>query len=123
MKKPPDVLFYIHMEKGPGLLDLIKALLGARQYRIGLHAVRHMIEEGFDEENLVEALGGESRILEDYPHELRCLILGYFRVSEKVSQPLHVVCDYSDSNVLDIITAYIPQKPWWTTPSRRGRLI
>ena len=82
-----------------------------------------MIEEGFDEENLVEALGGESRVLEEYPHELRCLILGYFRVSEKVSQPLHVVCDYSDSKVLDIITAYIPQKPWWTSPSRRGRLI
>ncbi|HTS70069.1 MAG TPA: hypothetical protein VMO17_13895 [Terriglobia bacterium] len=39
---------------------------------------------------------------------------------EKVSQPLHVVCDYSDSNVLDIVTAYIPQKPWWTTPSKRG---
>jgi len=39
----------MHMEKGPGLLGLIKALLGARQYRIRLHAVGHMIEEGFDE--------------------------------------------------------------------------
>jgi hypothetical protein len=34
---------------------------------------------------------------------------------------LHVVCDLSDEEVLDIVTAYIPQPPWWVTPSRRGQ--
>ncbi|MBI3752554.1 MAG: hypothetical protein HY266_00705 [Deltaproteobacteria bacterium] len=31
-----------------------------------------MIEEGFDEDNLIEAIG-DGEILEDYPNEKRCL--------------------------------------------------
>ena len=82
-----------------------------------------MIEEGFDEENLIEALEGHSRILETYPSETRCLVLGYFVMSDKVRQPIHVVCDYSSPKLVDIVTAYLPQKPWWITPTKRGRLI
>jgi hypothetical protein len=52
-----------------------------------------MVEEGFSEENLVDAVAGKSRIIEDYPNELRCLILGRFLVSEKEPVPLHIVCD------------------------------
>jgi hypothetical protein len=110
------------MEAEQGVLEKIKALVGAGRYRIRLHAVRHMIEDGFDEENMVEAIGGESRVLEVYSHEMRCLLLGYFTVSEKIRQPLHVVCDYSNPRVVDIVTS-LPQKPWWVIPSKRGRLI
>jgi hypothetical protein len=81
-----------------------------------------MIEEGFDEDNLLEALAGRSRILEDYPNEGRCLILGYFAVGEESRAPLHVVCDYSSRRLVDIATAYLPQRPWWITPRKRGRL-
>jgi hypothetical protein len=35
-----------------------------------------MIEEGFDEEQLVEALRGRMHVLEEYPDEGRCLVLG-----------------------------------------------
>ncbi len=104
------------------LLQRIKALTAADCYRIRLHAVRHMIEEGFTEEDTVEALTGRSTILENYPEDLRCLVLGYFAVGGTV-HPLHVVCDYSNIGVVDIVTAYFPQKPWWATPSRRGRVI
>jgi hypothetical protein len=104
------------------LLGRIKALVGAKRYRVRIHAVRHMIEEGFDEENLLQALAGKSRILEDYPTELRCLILGSFTSGEGVRTPLHIVCDYSDRRRVDIVTAYLPQKPWWVTPRKRGRL-
>jgi hypothetical protein len=106
-----------------GVLEKIRSLVDAGRYRIRLHAVRHMIEEGFDEENVLEAVGGGSRVLEIYPHEMRCLLLGHFTVGEKVRQPLHVVCDYSNLRVVDIVTAYLPQKPWWMTPGKRGRLI
>jgi hypothetical protein len=94
---PQNTLGYATPQMGeePGLLERIKALIRARKYRIRLHAVRHMIEEGFDEEGLLEALEGESRILETYPSEMRCLIVGRFAVSERVRQPIHVVCDYS----------------------------
>jgi hypothetical protein len=33
----------------------IRRFVAANQYRVRLHAVRHMIEEGFDEDQLVEA--------------------------------------------------------------------
>ncbi len=111
------------MGKEHDILENIKALVSARKYRIRLHAVRHMIEEGFDEVNLIEAIVPESKMLEDYPEEMRCLLLGYYSVSEKTPQPLHAVCDYSNPKIVDIVTAYIPQKPWWVTPVRRGRLI
>lgn len=105
------------------LLEKIKKLIAERKYRIRIHAVRHMIEEGFSETNVVEAVTGKSKILEHYPDEARCLILGYFSLTEKTRLPLHLVCDYSREGLVDIVTAYIPQKPWWITPTRRGRML
>ncbi len=104
------------------LLSLIKSLTGSGSYRVRLHAVRHMIEEGFSEENMIEAITGRSRIIEHYPEEERCLILGYFAMTESTRLPLHLICDYSQEGVVDIVTAYIPQKPWWTTPTLRGKM-
>jgi hypothetical protein len=111
------------MNQDRELLQKIKRLVGARQYRVRIHAVRHMIEEGFSEENIVEAVTGRSRILENYPDELRCLILGSFLMSEEVRSPLHIVGDYLKEELIDIVTAYIPQKPWWVTPTKRGRAL
>jgi hypothetical protein len=36
------------MEAEQDVLERIRTLVGARRYRVRLHAVRHMIEEGFD---------------------------------------------------------------------------
>lgn len=110
------------MDGAQGLQARIKALVSAKRYRLRIHAVRHMIEEGFDEDDLPGAVAGRSRILEDYPNEGRCLILGYFTVGEKSGAPLDVVCDYSNLRLVDIVTAYLPQRPWWITPRKRGRL-
>ena len=76
-----------------------------------------MIEEGFDEDQMRSVILGRSRILEDYPEDKRCLILG--RIAE--GHFLHVVCDYSDQDCVDVITAYVPQKPWWETPTQRAK--
>ena len=38
-----------------------------------------------------------------------------------VTSALHTLCDLSDERVVDIVTAYIPQRPWWATPTQRGR--
>ena len=80
-----------------------------------------MIEEGFEEKHIVEAIGHKSRILEDYPDEKRCLILGSFHFTEGVTSPLHIVCDYSNERLIDIVTSYLPQKPWWQTPTKRTK--
>jgi hypothetical protein len=111
------------MSEARELLERIKGLVEAKKYRVRIHTVRHMIEEGFSEINLVEAVSGRSRIIENYPDELRCLVLGYFKMSENLSSPLHVVCDYCNNEVVDIVTAYIPQRPWWLTPTKRGRTL
>ncbi len=111
------------MTAGPELLETISRLINARQYRVRLHAVRHMIEEGFSEENLLEAITGQSRILEHYPDEARCLIYGSFSLGAKVRSPLHIICDYAHEATVDIVTAYIPQQPWWSTPTKRGRML
>ena len=106
----------------PDLLAGIKALVAAQRYRVRVHAVRHMLEEGFDENDLIAALTIRSKIVEDYPDESRCLILGYFSFSENAISPLHIICDYASSERVDLVTAYIPQQPWWITPTLRGRL-
>jgi len=64
------------MDGAQGLLTTIKALVSAKRYRVRIHAVRHMVEEGFDELNLLEARAGRSRILEDYPNEGQCQVVG-----------------------------------------------
>lgn len=106
---------------GPDPVDRIQRFVESAAYRVGLHAVRHMIEEGFDENQLIEALSGRIKVLEEYPTENRCLVLGRFRYTATTTCALHVLCDLTNENVLDIVTAYVPQRPWWVTPTQRGR--
>ncbi len=110
MNTPEDVLAHI------------KNCLLQKRYRVRNHAVRHMIEEGFDENHLVEALTGKLQLLEEYEDEERCLVLGRFRFSSSTRSPLHVVCDVSHPEIVDIVTAYIPQRPWWISPTQREKL-
>ncbi|HYL80340.1 MAG TPA: hypothetical protein VEU07_05975 [Candidatus Acidoferrum sp.] len=56
------------MPSEPALLERIAVLAGFGQYRVRLHAVRHMVEEGFEERNIIQVLTGPRRkILEEYP--------------------------------------------------------
>ncbi|MBI4707675.1 MAG: DUF4258 domain-containing protein [Candidatus Omnitrophica bacterium] len=103
------------------LLATIKKFANEGCYRIKIHAVRHMIEEGFSEKDIIAAILGESRIIEMYDEDKRCLILGHFLWDNKTKSPIHVVCDYSNRKLMDIVTAYIPQRPWWISPTQRGR--
>jgi len=103
------------------LLAKIKKLVQQGRYRIKIHAVRHMIEEGFSEKDIIAAILGETRIIEIYDEDKRCLILGRFLWDNRIKSPIHVVCDYSNRKLIDVVTAYIPQRPWWISPTQRGR--
>lgn len=103
------------------LLERIKAAISLGNFRIRPHATRHMFKESLTENDLVKAVTGKSRVLEHYPDESRCLVIGYFQISENVRSPLHLVFEYSRADAVDIVTAYIPQKPWWVTPYQRGK--
>lgn len=93
-------------------------------YALRPHAVSHMLAEGFDESNIVEAIKN-GKILEHYIEEDRCLIVGTFSMITRGRESLHIVVDYwSESKTVDwvdIITAYIPRYPFWETPYKRGR--
>lgn len=102
------------------LLLRIQHLVGSGRYRVRSHAVRHMIEEGFSEAQLIEAMTGRLQLLEEYSDEDRCLVLGHFHFTAQITSPLHIVCDLTNEEVLDIVTVYIPQRPWWSTPRQRG---
>ena len=100
-------------------LERMRELARKGAYRVKLHAARHIIEEGFTEQHCVEAiLSGE--VLEEYLDEDRCLIVGTFQWTARTAASLHVVCDYSQSDRIEIVTAYIPQPPAWITPMQRG---
>lgn len=68
-----------------------------------------------------DAILGDSKIVELYDDDKRCLVLGQFLWNGRVKSALHIVCDYSRKKIIDVVTAYIPQKPWWVSPTRRGR--
>ena len=101
-------------------LQALRNLVQEKHYSVRSHAVDHMFKEGFGEHYVIEAIL-TGRVLEEYPEECRCLILGYPHLSEDTTIPLHVVCDYYDPMWVDIVTAYVPQRPWWVTPTQRGR--
>ena len=103
------------------LIAQIQELVQAGHYRIRLHAARHMVEEGFDENHLLEAVKGKLRVVEEYSEESRYLVLGYFHFTPQSTSLLHLVCDLSRPDVLDIVTAYISQRPWWVSSTQRGR--
>ena len=101
----------------------IQLLVQSGHYRVRIHAVRHMIAEGFDERQLVEALNGPLHLIEAYTEEVRYLVLGTFHFTQRTRSPLHILCDVSNPAVLDIVTAYIPQQPWWTSPTQRRKRV
>lgn len=101
-------------------LESIQKRVSEARYSVRSHAVAHMFKEGFDEDDVVEAIL-TGRVLEVYSEACRGLILGFPTRQSGVKIPLHVVCDYFDSQWIDIVTAYIPQKPWWSTPTQRSK--
>ena len=103
------------------MVDLIRIQTMVRQgkYRVKSHAVRHMFEEGFDEAQCVEALLNGS-VLEEYLEEDRCLVVGTFHWRANTRSHLHVICDYSQTDRVELVTAYIPGPPEWISPRWRG---
>ena len=106
------------------LLDFIKQAIDDDEYAIRSHAVQHAVEEGFTEESIVEAIQN-AKILEWYEEEQRCLLVGRFQITFKMKEYLHIVVDYwiedTESQWIDIVTAYIPRRPHWETSTRRGK--
>jgi hypothetical protein len=77
--------------------------------RVSLHALLEAYKEGLRGKDIVYAiLHGE--VIERYPDRDRVLIMG---PTVRDDLPLHVVCDYTDRDVIVAVTAYIPDRSDW----------
>ena len=80
------------------------------RYRLGPHVARHMLQEGFLERDVLTALRW-GRELAVYPEDARMLVLGYMIFGGRVKLPLHVVLEYAKPRWVDVVTAFIPDRP------------
>lgn len=80
------------------------------RYRIGPHVAKHMIQEGFTELDVLQAVEW-GRELAVYAEDERMLVLGYMVIPPRLKLPLHVVLEYKNPRWVDVVTAFIPREP------------
>lgn len=97
-------------------LEDLRPLVRDGRYRIGRHASRHAVTEGFTERDIVATVL-HGRELVRYLEDERLLVLGWLPVSAEVRLPLHVVLEFSRPRFVDVVTAFIPHDPH-RVPSR-----
>ena len=89
--------------------------VGRNELRVSEHALREAHKEGLRGKDIVYAVLTGS-VVERYPDRRRVLIAGNHKNS---SMLIHVVCDYTDFDVVVVITVYIPNRPRWVHPLKR----
>jgi hypothetical protein len=91
-------------------IHTIQEQVGQGEYEISFHAEKERYAEDISLADIeTTILTGE--ILEDYPDNPRgesCLILGYTE-----GRPIHVVCGYTSTRSIRVITVYLPKQPKW----------
>jgi len=89
-------------------LDKMRRLVREGRYFFYTHALTEAKKDGIAPEDVIHTiLTGE--VIEKYPERQRTLI--FATLAHRI--PLHVVCDYSQVNVLLIVTVYIPENKQW----------
>ncbi len=101
-------------------IQTIQERVRSGQYLVKSHAILHAVKEGFDRQDMVDAvLNG--RIIEAYPERDRVLICGLTSLSSSTAIYLHVVCECDDPIYVEFISAYIPDEIVWENPPYRRR--
>jgi hypothetical protein len=101
-------------------IERIRALVRGGAYLVKRDVILHAIKEGFIRDDVVAAILS-GRIIEEYPERERVLICGPTSLSSITVIYLHVVCEYSDPNYVQVVTAYIPDELSWEWPPFRRR--
>ena len=101
-------------------IDRIRALVRDGAYLVKGDTILHAIKEGFNRDDMVAAISF-GQIIEEYPERERVLICGPTSLSPTMVIYLHVVCEYSDPNYVQLVTAYIPDELSWEWPPFRRR--
>ena len=90
-------------------IDSLRRFLITEDFQYYSHALTEAKKDGIEPEDIVYVLL-TGKIIERYPERHRVLVYG--EMLNKV--PLHVVCDYSDEDLIYITTVYIPSREDWT---------
>lgn len=90
-------------------IERIRDFVENDRYEFYAHAITEAKKDGVEPEDVVYVIL-TGKIIEGYPDRKRMLIYGKMLNG----LPLHVVCDYSDREVLYIPTVYIPSDEEWT---------
>ena len=90
-------------------VEKIKEYIREEKYEYYAQALTEAKKDGIDPEDITFVLL-TGKIIESYPERQRVLIYG--RMLSDL--PVHVVCDYSDKELLYIVTVYIPSKAAWS---------
>lgn len=101
-------------------LERIRELVQAGRFTVSKHSLVHRLKEGFSVDDMIYAVL-HGKLIEDYPERQRCLIYAEVPLTARMTIPLHVVCDYSDEEWIDLVTAYIPAPEEWETPIKRQK--
>jgi len=101
-------------------IEVIRQRVRDDQYLIKSHAIVHALKEGFDRQDMVDAVL-DGMIIENYSDDKRALICGRTSLSPNVHIYLHVVCEYADPVYVEFVTAYIPDQQEWESPPFRRR--
>ncbi len=95
-------------------IETVRRLIREGKYYFYAHALSEAKKDGVTPEDAVHVvLTGE--IIEEYPERQRVLVYGMM----SVQIPLHVVCDYSNDELILIPTIYIPSRRRWVSSQRR----
>ncbi|CAG0992349.1 hypothetical protein ANRL3_02864 [Anaerolineae bacterium] len=95
-------------------IETIRRLVREGNYYFYAHALTEAKKDGVTPEDAVQIiLTGE--IIEEYLERHRVLVHG--TMTNKI--PLHVVCDYSNDELVLIPTVYIPSRRRWAFSQRR----
>ena len=99
-------------------LEELRPYVRDGRYRLGPHATRHALAEGFTERDVVMTLL-HGRELARYLDDRRLLVLGWLPAGRQVRLPLHVVAEYGRPRWVDVVTAFIPRDPHRVVSRRR----
>jgi tRNA(Leu) C34 or U34 (ribose-2'-O)-methylase TrmL len=86
------------------------------KYEFYSHAITEAKKDGVEPEDIIYVLL-TGKIIERYYKRHRVLVYG----AMLNGLPLHVVCDYSDEDIMYIPTVYIPSKKEWTNNYQRRK--
>jgi hypothetical protein len=98
-------------------IEQVRTFIIDDTYRFYTHAVIEAKKDGVEPEDIVYVLLN-GKIIEQYPERNRLLVYG----TMLNNVPLHVVCNYSDPELLYVVTVYIPSSIEWIRNFQKRRL-